>query len=1115
MSEPSACRLMLLDEPRLVVDDAAPPRPLAAKDAALLAWLVLEGPTARERIAALLWPGADRLAAANSLRQRLHRLRAGLATPPIAVDTLSLALADGVAHDLRLPHVRLREAPETVGTELLGRFEYPDAPALAEWVAMQRRRWRQALLDALLAVGCEAEARGDPEAARQLAQRAAALAPADQPATRLLMRVLLHLGERELALAAFTRASEALRAARHMPDEETLALAQRVGRSGIAALPEAAQLLPLALRHPPRTVGRDALHGRALERWAADGIVLLTGPPGIGKTRLLDDLALATGALLRLQPAQVDAEQPHGVAGTLVDRLLAQRVSPLADDDLDALHALAGRGDRAPPAGGRRPEHFALPLQRLLAAVPPQPLTIVVDDLQFVDDASLELLVRLWPRRARPAPPPVRWLLAMRDAPCPAPVGAWLESLDARLEPRLPVPPIEAGDVGALLREVCVAPIDTAAWGERLQRHCGGHPLYVLQVLRELGHRGERLGTRPPDELPVPAQTIERVARRLDGVDETTRRLATLAALLDGELDGALLRRLVGCDAATLMAAWRRLQSLDVFDERRFSHELVRQAVLDAIPAPVAPLLHREIADALPDAAPGRRARHREAAGEPARAAADRERAADEALGHGLAAEAARQLAHAQRLHEATGQRAAARRAAWRRGHLLLQVVPAQARSIAERLAADAAAEPAERARALELLACAKAEQQDAGGPADARAAARLARQAGDAALRAQARLALAQGVASLGRFGRASQVLGALRRAPAALDAAAREQADTLHAVVLGHLGRRRESLSILRSLLDTATTRGRLTAAASAAADIGVALAYLNEPREARGMYQLAMTLAQRAGVEHGGVLVDECGLAGCLVDEGRYAEALPRLEHCRDGLLEAGYTGWAVNAGNDLATLMLLLGRPQEAHALLDDTPPDTPAWALAARHFARARIARWSGGSGRPGIREAERLLTQGGAIGTPYIAQKVGLERARHAAPAEAARQAPQVQRWAESHEHLALALYARLVHTEALHALGRHGEAAAAADALARALPPGQPVFAIYRPELWLTQCNAWAGAGRAAEAAALAAQAAHWLRTTARDDVPPAHRHAFLDGNPVNRRLLGWPAAR
>src|SRR6185295_4767109 len=48
---------------------------LAPRDAALLAWLALEGPTPRAQLAELLWPLSDPVAARNTLRQRLFHLK--------------------------------------------------------------------------------------------------------------------------------------------------------------------------------------------------------------------------------------------------------------------------------------------------------------------------------------------------------------------------------------------------------------------------------------------------------------------------------------------------------------------------------------------------------------------------------------------------------------------------------------------------------------------------------------------------------------------------------------------------------------------------------------------------------------------------------------------------------------------------------------------------------------------------------------------------------------------------------------------------------------------------------------------------------------------------------
>ena len=70
---------------------------LAARDAALLAYLAIEGPTPRHRIVELLWPESTRDDGLNALRQRLFQLRRHLGAVVVHGQAI-LALAEGVSH---------------------------------------------------------------------------------------------------------------------------------------------------------------------------------------------------------------------------------------------------------------------------------------------------------------------------------------------------------------------------------------------------------------------------------------------------------------------------------------------------------------------------------------------------------------------------------------------------------------------------------------------------------------------------------------------------------------------------------------------------------------------------------------------------------------------------------------------------------------------------------------------------------------------------------------------------------------------------------------------------------------------------------------------------------
>jgi hypothetical protein len=122
-----------LSDVALIDRDDAPPLALAPRDAALLAWLALQGPTSRDRLCSLLWPASTEAQARTTLRQRLFQLKKA-AGQDLAAGSPLLQLAQGVGHDL----------DEAV--ELLADLSLPDAPEFEAWlVALARAQGLQAL----------------------------------------------------------------------------------------------------------------------------------------------------------------------------------------------------------------------------------------------------------------------------------------------------------------------------------------------------------------------------------------------------------------------------------------------------------------------------------------------------------------------------------------------------------------------------------------------------------------------------------------------------------------------------------------------------------------------------------------------------------------------------------------------------------------------------------------------------------------------------------------------------------------------------------------------------------------------------------------------------------
>ena len=141
---PRPAALQLRGEPRCVVAAGAAV-PLEASDALMLAYLCLEGPTSRARLATLLWPDADEGRARGNLRQRLLRLRKSVGAE-IVTGRAQLAIAAHVTHDA------------SGDAELLASIAPEQAGGLGEWLDAARSSRRQVRLDALAAEASRLEA---------------------------------------------------------------------------------------------------------------------------------------------------------------------------------------------------------------------------------------------------------------------------------------------------------------------------------------------------------------------------------------------------------------------------------------------------------------------------------------------------------------------------------------------------------------------------------------------------------------------------------------------------------------------------------------------------------------------------------------------------------------------------------------------------------------------------------------------------------------------------------------------------------------------------------------------------------------------------------------------
>ena len=319
-----------------------------------------------------------------------------------------------------------------------------------------------------------------------------------------------------------------------------------------------------------------ALAGLAEAREAAargDGrVVVVVGEPGIGKT------ALVTRFVADLEPGS------RVLVGACDDLSIPR--------PLGAIHDLAGNVspalEEALAAQASPHEIHRLLLDEL--ALPPRPTVLVLEDMHWADEATLDVITLL---ARRIGSLPVLLLLTCRDGEAPPghPVHAVLTATSAVLE----LEPLSAGAVASL----------SGDGADDVYTATGGNPFYVTELL----------ASRTADELP---RSIANAVRgRLSRLSDDERRLVELVSVVPNRVATSVLDAVLPDWPAAAEEPERRAL-LEVHPRYvQFRHELARNAIRSSVPIAARRRLHAEILAALlaADADPADIVHHAEAAG--------------------------------------------------------------------------------------------------------------------------------------------------------------------------------------------------------------------------------------------------------------------------------------------------------------------------------------------------------------------------------------------------------------------------------------------------------------------------------------------------------------------
>jgi DNA-binding SARP family transcriptional activator len=688
-----------------------------------------------ERIVAELWGATQPATAVKTVQVYLSRFRTALGEGTLERRPTGYVLharADEVDADRfeRLAARAARSEPWQAARTLREALALWRGPALADFaneqfaaaeiVRLEEERLHalEGRIEADLVLARDAELVGELEAL-------VVLHPLRERLRAQLMLALYRSGRQAEALAAYRDARRALR------DE-----------LGLEPGPALRQLEQQILRQDPALerrepagdrrrvfVGRERelgglLAGLADAAAGRGGLFLVSGEPGIGKTRLCEELAACArerGGIVLVGRCWEAGGAPAYWPWVQAIRSLVSGVDPAPlcarlGPDAGFVAQLVPELARFAPESGRsallesedaRFRLFEATASLLKEAAKDDPLVLVLDDVHAADTPSLLLLRFLAAQLAG-----ARLLVAATYRDVDPAVDEPLSSALAEIA-REPVARVLAlsglgkADVARFI-ELSTGRMPDEHQVLAIHRRTEGNPLFVGELVRLLA--------TGPDAGAIPAGVRTAIGRRLGRLSGECRALLRMASILGREFEIAALELIAGRPSAALLAtlepaiAARLLFETSMGPFRlRFSHALVRDVLYDELPPARRVRLDREAGEALErlyasDPGPhlAEIAHHfAEAAadGDRAKAIDYARRAGDHAAGLLAYEEAAREFEVALRLLDRSGPT---------RCELLLALGDARARAGDEARAKDAFLRAAADARALaapELLA--------------------------------------------------------------------------------------------------------------------------------------------------------------------------------------------------------------------------------------------------------------------------------------------------------------------------------------------------------------------------------------------------------------------------